>query len=84
MTTPDTKTRPADPCPGAALLLMRVPAADRSVVRGYLNSRQPQDESKGRAFAEDYGLDYDAIRLRWGVEPISVEVELEDGTRVRL
>ena len=65
--TQPTKPRPADPCPGAVLALARVPAAERGIVRAYLNSHQPQDEARGRELATTYGLDYDAIRRRWGV-----------------
>jgi hypothetical protein len=63
--------------------LTGVPFKRRDVVRTYLHSRMPQDEARGREMAATYGLDYDGIRRMWGVEPVSIEIEV-DGKLVRL
>lgn len=78
LANPPPKVILADPTPGAVLLLARVPAADRSIVCCYLNSRQPADEPRGRELAARHDLAYDDIRRRWGVEcPIEIEVHGE-------
>lgn len=45
-----------------------VPRAQRGIVAGYLRSRIASDEARGRELAAIYELDYDEIRLHWGVD----------------
>ena len=76
-------TRPAPHLTEDHAPLFVVPVAQRTIVAGYLRSRMPQDEAKGRELATAYGLDFDGIRRQWGVEPVSQVVEV-DGVEVRL
>ena len=76
-------TRPAPRLTEDHAPLAAVPVRERLIVAGYLRSRMSQDETKGRELATTYGLDFDGIRRQWGVEPVSIEIEI-DVQRVRL